>query len=724
MAIEEQYPSLYTALYNAMTDHKLISDLLQHPEFRRKAGQICSEIAGSAGGADLLQEACLRVLENAGDLTPDRIRSEGEFFGWFSRLARCVRLSHVLSVAAVNSCTDKAARWPDSSADVPPDDMDRFLSHADACLYHTRLLRAEDEELCAAFDRARGFDSRGRILLGEELKARIADHKRRLQHWREAALREGELYGQVALFNAGRKVASCGWFSDFSSHQSRHELDPYAGLQIRGVSSNDPDEDVLLGFYDLVGVRHGGVEKVLELDNGYKVCLKVEERGGNCFDIHFSCVDTKTLEPGGAAAEGGAGVTEVVVEEASGDESPRDSRRPEPSASPDAPPPPPAIWWQSLRIPQAVAALTLLLVMAPLCFLMGRAWGQMEEVENSLLEQMRMLEGRPGTPGTVPADVGSLLSQVIGMQREALSRIERVAAPGKGSQSRSTIGTEPRWDAGTPAPALRSRQEQMLRTKALLEDLALKDERRRPTTYKGVPTSTAELQELFRRLPPGRTAPPAAGRPVSPGTEPANGVDYPRSKSPTLMMSFEDGGLSTGNSVLRVSTNGRAHSANNSVLHVASDDLLGSKLYSALREQSLRVEPMAEPDQKAARYTVRWNAYSTSAGNMIVVLLHADISKEGEKIFPELPSYMGVGHSLDIAYSDAVGQAVKPVMKWISKDGKRLSASANMTGGEGLPVAALPEAKVPYGNRSDAGIDPDPVEQNRRQQGKNGSDFR
>jgi DNA-directed RNA polymerase specialized sigma24 family protein len=679
MATEEHYPSLYTTLYNAMKDRKL-TDLLQHPEFRRKAGQICKGIAGPEGGADLLQEVCVRMLESPADLDPDSIRGEGEFFAWFSRLARCVHLGRVLSAAAVNRCMDVTARWPDSSADVSPDDMESFLTHADACAYHARLLRAEDEELCAAFGRARGLDGRGRILLGEELKSRIADHGQRLKRWREVALREGELYGQVALFNADRKVASCGWFSDFSNHQSRHELDPYAGLQIRGISSSDPDEDVLLGFYALANVGHGGEEKVLPLDNGYTICLKVEEKGGNYFDIHFRCVDTKTLKAESVATAGSTGVNYANVQEMSGDKSADNLPRSPESSVPSATPLPPAVWWRSPRVWQATAAGVLFLsILPPLCFLMGRTWGRTEEVEDALLSQLT------GAEINAPSPTGA----------------EKVS--GADSQSQPVVGREQRGDAGKPSPASRSRLEQVQRAKAL----------RGVQSNKGVPGSTAEIQDFLNRLPAGTSTDGSVLQPVGTQSAPdGNRVGYRRPETPTLLLTHEDQALSTPSSLVNISTNDRKSSTGYSVLHVIKDGLLGGKLYNALREQSLHVESVAEQGRTAARFTVQWDAHVDSTGKIKVVVLYANISTEGEKKFAEPPSYTGVGHSLNAAYDDAVGQAVKSVIERIrSVNDERLSASASEASGEEQPAAALPEATVSSGYSGNAETNPDRVEQ-------------
>ena len=198
MVTEENEPGLYGALYNAMTDPKLIGNLIAHPEFIRQARRICHAIAGPEKSQDLLQEARMRMLDLVSQLNPHTIRNEREFFDWFSLLARRVHLSRVWSVTAVSSCTHKDAGWPDVPIDIPPDEMDQFLTHADACPYHMRLLNAQDKKLRAVYRRARALDSHGRLLGSAELDAKITEHKRRMENWRGAAFRGGPLIQLVA----------------------------------------------------------------------------------------------------------------------------------------------------------------------------------------------------------------------------------------------------------------------------------------------------------------------------------------------------------------------------------------------------------------------------------------------------------------------------------------------------------------------------------------------
>jgi hypothetical protein len=198
-------------------------------------------------------------------------------------------------MADMKNCTEKTRQWPNALADVPSDEMDDFLTHAEACPYHTEILRAEDEELRAVFRQARGFDSHGHLLLGDELQATIAEHERRLKIWQET-LKEEPTFSNISLYNGDRKIASCGMFFDLTKHESLHELDPQAGLQIRGIRGGDVDEDVLLGCYALVGVRHNDDEQFLELDNGYTVGLKVRPSEERTFMVQFRCVETSVLE--------------------------------------------------------------------------------------------------------------------------------------------------------------------------------------------------------------------------------------------------------------------------------------------------------------------------------------------------------------------------------------------------------------------------------------------
>jgi hypothetical protein len=192
-------------------------------------------------------------------------------------------------------CNEKTRQWPDFLADVSQDDMDDFLAHSEACPYHAQVLRAEEEELRSIFRLARGLDRTGRVLAGEELQVAIAEQETRLEEWKATCDAETP-FGLISLYNGGSLIASCGEFLGLVEHQSLHELDPKLGLQIRARCGADEDRDVLLGFYVLSGARHEGDERLLHLDNGYTVGLKVKELVDENFQINFRCVENSVIE--------------------------------------------------------------------------------------------------------------------------------------------------------------------------------------------------------------------------------------------------------------------------------------------------------------------------------------------------------------------------------------------------------------------------------------------
>src|ERR1700674_3521957 len=73
----------------------------------------------------------------------------------------------------MNHCTDKTQRWPDMLADVSPDNIESFINHAQDCVFHARVLRAEEDKALSGFSLARGFEGHGRILEGAALKDAI-----------------------------------------------------------------------------------------------------------------------------------------------------------------------------------------------------------------------------------------------------------------------------------------------------------------------------------------------------------------------------------------------------------------------------------------------------------------------------------------------------------------------------------------------------------------------
>lgn len=661
MATEENDSSLYSALYKAISDPRLIGDLLQHPEFRRRAREICRGIAGPADVEDLLQAACLRVLEHASQLDPNSIRGEGEFFGWFTQLARHVHLSNILSAAALNRCTDTPGRWPDASADVPPDDVVRFLAHADACPYHTKILRAEEEAVRAAFNGARGLDSQGRILLGEELHARVAEHRRRMESWRESAFEKGVPVGHVALYNGGREIASCGEFYDFSIHKSVNELVPSAGLQIYGVCSGGARKKVLLGFYALAGVCHEGLERTLKLENGYTVGLKVWERGGTTFKIQFRCVETSRLE----AELNGTGDDSDFTDE----ETPDVERPGGPTTHHGLPATPiydvPVAaarsgWWPMHRRMQAVAVSVFMVLLAFACVKIGKVWGQADALIIASPPTGRSEAAAPGKP----PDLTRAAAQELPTKDVAA---RPTPPPPTTPKSRETRGEppppetagRPRRDASPPsatAAAARPTREQTRGARARPEAATRGGARLTPGDKAKLNFAAAALRGDEHRV---------------------THITGMNEVSTTRLLSYEVPGASAGSSAL----------------HITTDDFLGRKLSGALRGEKLRVERVVGQSPAPATFKVKWDVStdSTRRAKWFVVTLNAYISKGGERNSPEPLSYMGVGNNWDAAYNDAIKKAVKPVITQIrDESAEALNASAAAPAGDEQLTLAPP----------------------------------
>ena len=197
-------------------------------------------------------------------------------------------------MADMDKCTETAGWWPNSLADVSPEEIDGFIAHAEVCAYHGAKLEAEDEEFQHAFRLARLF-GRGRVLEGEELGRAAAAVRRQLEHWGEDALGRKARLKRVSVYNGHRPVAKWSYHSPHRRQVIELKLDPEAGLEIRGVAAGD-------GFvvkarraaYLLAGVLHTG-EKFFQLGYGYTVGLKVEELDEETFRIEFRCVEDEAL---------------------------------------------------------------------------------------------------------------------------------------------------------------------------------------------------------------------------------------------------------------------------------------------------------------------------------------------------------------------------------------------------------------------------------------------
>ena len=196
-------------------------------------------------------------------------------------------------------CNDESKGWPRSSSEVPDNLIDEYMDHAEKCPYHAELMlleqRQTERELRMKFRLARGIDRQGRLLQGKMLTRAIDENERRLASWKKEREAANSPFNLIALYNGSRQIASCGSFFDFSRHESINELDPQAGLQIRGINRSE-EEDVLLGSYALAGVRHDGEEQLLALRNGYTVGLRVIRLDAKTFALGFRCVDSASME--------------------------------------------------------------------------------------------------------------------------------------------------------------------------------------------------------------------------------------------------------------------------------------------------------------------------------------------------------------------------------------------------------------------------------------------
>jgi tetratricopeptide (TPR) repeat protein len=197
----------------------------------------------------------------------------------------------------IQSCNDPSENWPNSLANVSADEVPDLLEHAEKCQYHkTKLSGQFEQALRSAFRLAAGLSDDGRILQGAELDKAVAEHQRCMGQWQAVGKRD-TTFDLVALYNGGRKIASSGSFHDYTYLKALYDLDPQAGLQIRARCNKNTDEEVLLGFYPLRGVRHEGGEVLrLSLGNGYTAGLKVRQISDRDFIVHFQCVEDAAAE--------------------------------------------------------------------------------------------------------------------------------------------------------------------------------------------------------------------------------------------------------------------------------------------------------------------------------------------------------------------------------------------------------------------------------------------
>lgn len=193
----------------------------------------------------------------------------------------------------MRQCIAEQGRWPDASADVSPNELEEFHAHADVCPYHEEILRREFEnDLRSVFRLARGLDNEGRILRGAELHSAVEKQERCRAEWETVGRNESPIR-LISLYNGSRLIAGHGKISNYSYQMSLHDLDPLAGLQIKARCSDDSNEEVLLAFYALQGVKHSGEEFRLPLDNGYKIVLSVEQLVDKGFKVCFRYVENE-----------------------------------------------------------------------------------------------------------------------------------------------------------------------------------------------------------------------------------------------------------------------------------------------------------------------------------------------------------------------------------------------------------------------------------------------
>ncbi len=278
-----------------LSEDKAIECVLDHPDFRRRAFQICQRVASSPDVDELFQDACLRILTHK-SINQTHLQSSEKFLHWFYKLVSQVNRRRV---SAMRTCTDPSGQWPDKSADVTPDAWNEFYRHAEECSFHREAIRSEEEELEASLTSivglARGFDKQGQLLNGAELQAARLEHERRMKTWNDAVLKKDYPFRQLSLCNGPREIARCGIFFDFVIHESLHDLDLKLGLQIRGIGRTNSDDEVLLGFYPLEGFQHDDDEKTLPLGNGYTVGLRIRKSEGTKYWINLRCVESEVL---------------------------------------------------------------------------------------------------------------------------------------------------------------------------------------------------------------------------------------------------------------------------------------------------------------------------------------------------------------------------------------------------------------------------------------------
>jgi hypothetical protein len=626
MSKEGDQQSFCCVLYKALTDRMLRSTLLEHPKFQNRGRQLCYRVAGKENGEDLFQEACLRVLD-AGELNLDKIKSEQGFFRWFNVIAHNTYLEQMRRMADLKICTDKTRQWPDALADVSPLDMDAFLNHADVCLYHAYILRAAEEKIRAIHHRARGFDAHGRILRGAELQEAIAEHERRSKIWREDAQRKELPFDSIALYNDGKKIASCGKFYGLRIHASLHELNVKVGLQIRGIGGRDTKEDVLLGFYALIGVRHDkDKEHLLDLDNGYTVGLKIEQLSEKNFEVRFRCVETRIIEEEQARAGDDLNGDEMT-EEVHSDSSPV-SHKPSdlfPLAEdlplkPGSVMPPP-INWQTTVLCATLSVLFLITITVGGMVLSG----SIAKNANAQSPDNRA----PTKSSTGQTSGASALSTAQGSGSASDKKVENRMTSRRDKPSSFASSRQPK-----PSPTVQSRVD------------------------------GPELQSARVNADNSNSGSPDNAALNAP--EDNNKVDYNPTPEPTplQLICFADEARPADNSGraafrhMDFSSTDTTWPTKNKVLLIV-DPRIGSMkdIVYEIKSNNISVNVVNEQNPPQTEFTIEISFVSlkdSSEGSQAIFVLAATISKGNEKTGGSPLSYKGEGSSLELARKDAV----------------------------------------------------------------------
>ena len=285
-----------SVLQNVLTGRQPTRMLLSDRAFQLRAQQICKQIKRSADCDDLIADVNLRVLQSGSTLKRAKLKNENQFFRWFIAVAKNLHRR-----STMKSCNEKARHWPNSTAYLSAVELDGFFAHADVCPYHRAILEAEeteqDQKFASMLKSVRGLDAHGRILGLQHLRATVADLKRRMAAMRNGkALADGFPFQSIGVYNDGRRIALASSSFDPLTHRCTHQLNPLAGLQIRGITGPKPEDYVPLGFYPLDGVRHLDTEHHLHLPNGYTVGLSIEQHSETSFTVGFKCVKSEAMK--------------------------------------------------------------------------------------------------------------------------------------------------------------------------------------------------------------------------------------------------------------------------------------------------------------------------------------------------------------------------------------------------------------------------------------------